>query len=118
MRVREVYSHLNGKEHILVHNTKLWEEIEKVIASIDAEACRTKVSKEKTKAGKVLYSPVSLNRRYADAFEKARLARIANDVLGHFESRGDPEDLVASARGAAQGDPQGRPYPDHVLQPD
>ncbi len=70
MRVREVYSHLNGKEHILVHHTELWEEIEKVIASIDAEACRTKVSKEKTKAGRVLDSPVSLNRRYGDALRR------------------------------------------------
>ena len=29
MKIVEVYSHLNGKEHILVHKKKLWREIER-----------------------------------------------------------------------------------------
>lgn len=65
MRIVEVYSHLNGREHILVHKKKLWKEVESVIKAIDAEACRTKVSKESRKATKGLpYSPIELNRAF------------------------------------------------------
>ncbi len=49
MKIVEKYSHLNGLEFILVHQPGLWKEIEDVIASIDAEKCKTKISKEKTK---------------------------------------------------------------------
>ena len=65
MRIQEVYSHLNGREHILVHKPGMWEQIVQVIEEVDADACRTKVSKEKTKVGKVLYSPVDMNACYA-----------------------------------------------------
>lgn len=68
MRIVETYSHLNGLEHILVHNKKLWKEIQTVIAGVDAERCRTKVSKEARKAvGGLLYSPIDLNRQFKNA---------------------------------------------------
>ena len=38
------YSHLNGWEYLKVHKPNIWSEIEAVIASADAEACRTKIS--------------------------------------------------------------------------
>src|SRR6266446_10027430 len=66
MRIQEVYSHLNGREHILVHKPGMWEQIVAVIAAVDATACRTKVSKEKTKVGRLLYSPVRMNTCYAE----------------------------------------------------
>ena len=62
MRIAEIYSHLNGREHILVHKPSVWSEIEGVIARVDCEACRTKVSKEKTMPGKLLYSPIDMNK--------------------------------------------------------
>jgi len=65
MRIVQFYSHLNGWEHILVHNPAAWDEIEKVVASVDAESCRTKFSREKRMVGKRLYSPVDLNKRFA-----------------------------------------------------
>jgi hypothetical protein len=65
MEIVEKYSHLNGLEFLLVHKPDLWNEIEEVIHSIDAEACKTKISKEKTKEGLLLYSPVDMN----DAFK-------------------------------------------------
>ena len=43
MKVVARYSHLNGEEFLLVHRKELWDEILEVIASVDAEACRTKV---------------------------------------------------------------------------
>jgi hypothetical protein len=65
MRIQEVYSHLNGREHILVHKPGMWDQIVEVIGKVDAAGCRTKVSKEKTKVGKILYSPVEMNNCYA-----------------------------------------------------
>lgn len=47
----ETYSHLNGLEYLLVHKPELWKEIVGVINSIDAETCKNKISKEKTKQG-------------------------------------------------------------------
>ena len=47
MRIGARYSHLNGEEYLLVHRKKQWKEVQKVIAGIDAEACKTKVSREK-----------------------------------------------------------------------
>lgn len=68
MRIVEVYSHLNGKEHILVHKKKLWAEIEAVIESIDATSARTKESKEARKARQgLLYSPIALNHAFKSA---------------------------------------------------
>ena len=62
------YSHLNGWEYLQVHGLHLWKEIEKVVASVDATACRTKISEEKTKRGKLLYSPVAMNAAMAKGF--------------------------------------------------
>lgn len=61
MKIVETYSHLNGLEFLMVHQPKLWDEIKKVVAGVDAEGCKTKVSKEKTKTGQLLYSPIEMN---------------------------------------------------------
>ena len=61
MQIVQKYSHLNGLEYILVHKPKLWKEIESVIKSVDAEKCKTKVSKEERIKGKMLYSPIDMN---------------------------------------------------------
>jgi hypothetical protein len=65
MRIVDYYSHLNGREHILVHKGDMWKEFEQVIAGVDAATCRIKESKEKTKLGRILYSPVELNKSFA-----------------------------------------------------
>ncbi len=64
MKIVETYSHLNGLEYLLVHQPKLWKEIQSVINNIDAEKFKTKVSKEKTMKGKILYSPVGMNAEF------------------------------------------------------
>ena len=69
MRIVEKYSHLNGLEYLLVHKPDRWSEIEDVINSVDADACRTKVSEEERSWGKVLYSPSAMNREFANGFE-------------------------------------------------
>ena len=69
MRVGARYSHLNGEEYLLVHQQGLWEEVQSVIASVDAFSCRTKVSQEKTMMGKRLYSPEAMNEAFKRGFE-------------------------------------------------
>ncbi len=70
MRIAAQYSHLNGKEFLIVHHNDLLQEIEEVIASVDAEACRTKESLERTRRGRLLYSPVAMNKAMADGFKE------------------------------------------------
>ena len=79
MKIVEKYSHLNGLEFLLVHKPELWQEIESVIHSIDAEKCKTKISKEKTKSGKLLYSPIDMNavfkeKLYERKWEESRVS--------------------------------------------
>lgn len=64
MKIVETYSHLNGLEYLLVHHPKLWKELQTVVSSVDAQAAKNKVSKEKTMIGKVLYSPKVMNSQF------------------------------------------------------
>lgn len=77
MKIAETYSHLNGLEFLLVHRPKLWAGIKRVITSVDATACRTKVSKERRTLDKLLYSPIDMN----GAFKRSL------NELGWAESR-------------------------------
>ena len=70
MRIVETYSHLNGEEFLLVHSPELWQEIKDVIAEVDAESCRTKISRERKRVGEMLYSPEGMNRAFARGFHQ------------------------------------------------
>ncbi len=61
MKIVATYSHLNGLEFLLVHKPSLWKEIQGVITAVDAKKCRTKVSREKTMKGELLFSPIDMN---------------------------------------------------------
>lgn len=69
MRIVEHYSHLNGLEYLMVHKPELWDEIQQVIANVDATKFKTKVSKEKTMAGKMLYAPIEMNKAMDAEFQ-------------------------------------------------
>lgn len=69
MKIAASYSHLNGLEYLLVHKPGLWEEIRKVIEGVDAEACRTKVSREIRTRDKLFYSPVDMNAAMRASFK-------------------------------------------------
>lgn len=69
MRIVEHYSHLNGLEYLMVHKPALWDEIKKVIANVDATQFKTKVSKEKTMTGKMLYAPIEMNKAMDAEFQ-------------------------------------------------
>ncbi len=66
MHIKARYSHLNGEEYLLVHRKQLWDEAQDVISAVDAFACRTKVSKERTMRGKTLFSPTDMNQAFKD----------------------------------------------------
>ena len=66
MQIKARYSHLNGEEYVLVHRKQLWDEVQDVISAVDAFACRTKVSKERTMRGKTLFSPTDMNQAFKD----------------------------------------------------
>jgi len=68
MKISQKYSHLNGEEYLIVHHNNLYEEMMKVIESIDAKEFLTKESKEKTMTGKMLYSPIELNKAFSLKF--------------------------------------------------
>ena len=68
MKISKKYSHLNGEEYLIVHHKNLYDEIVEVITGIDADKLKNKVSKEKTKKGKKLYSPVNINKEFGAKF--------------------------------------------------
>ncbi len=70
MKIRQIYSHLNGYEYLLVHKRELWDEIVNVINSVDANLALTKESKEKSRIGEILYSPKEMNSLYKREFMK------------------------------------------------
>jgi hypothetical protein len=61
MKIEFIYSHLNGLEWIITHQKELWKEVKDSIESVNSEDCKTKISKEKTMKGRVLYSPQKMN---------------------------------------------------------
>lgn len=70
MKIVEKYSHLNGEEYLILHRKDIYEEIQEAISSVNTNNFKTKVSKEKTMKGKLLYNPDALNREFKRLFKK------------------------------------------------
>jgi len=70
------YSHLGGSEILQVRYPEIHQDIYQAIAAVKAE--RTKISKEKTMAGKPLYSPVDMNNQFREAFRAKGYHEIRN----------------------------------------
>jgi hypothetical protein len=68
VKIEESYSHLNGLEWLMVRRPSLWREIRSVIEAIDVSALKPKRSKEKRKAGALVYAPKAINARFAEEF--------------------------------------------------
>ena len=68
MRIAGVYSFNSGKEAITQQHRAELDEVLQVIEAVDAEQCKTKVSKEKTMRDRVLYSPPALNVAFKKQF--------------------------------------------------
>ncbi|MBM3567630.1 MAG: restriction endonuclease [Alphaproteobacteria bacterium] len=72
MKLAEIYSHLNGLEYLTVRRPRLWREIESAIGAVNAETCRTKISRESRMKGKRLYSPIAMNQALKAGFVRNR----------------------------------------------
>ena len=68
MKIVDTYSFKGGKNFINKHHPKELEEIIDSINDLDASICLTKESREKTKKGQVLFSPVDMNKNLKMAF--------------------------------------------------
>lgn len=66
MKVVYEYSHLGGSEIMQVRYPTEREEIYRTIAGVRAR--RTKLSEERTKAGRLLYSPIQMNAEFRQLF--------------------------------------------------
>ena len=62
MRISASYSHMNGEEYLLVHRKEVWEEVKNIIADVDAEECKPKISAEERHPGKLLYAQTDMIR--------------------------------------------------------
>ena len=78
MRIAAQYSFNNGLEEINNRFANLLDEIKDAIKNIDSSSAKTKISEEKTKIGKVLYSPIRIKRVIQ--------ARIISERLDESES--------------------------------
>lgn len=63
------YSFNNGEDIIKQTYPNLLEEVETVIASVDAASCKDKKSEEKDKLGSILYAPRRLNAAFKLEFK-------------------------------------------------
>lgn len=68
MKIRYQHSHLNGLEHLQVHNPDVIKMVKEVISTVNAEKAKTKISKEKSRKGMHLYNPADLNKAFKKQF--------------------------------------------------
>jgi len=99
MKIVQFYSHLNGYEYLMVHKPYLWDEIVSAIENVDASIALTKVSKERTKIGEVLYSPSVLNALFKEQFarsgwEECRINYFVNEDLRTTQETVDLRDAI------------------------
>ncbi|MEK9136136.1 MAG: restriction endonuclease, partial [Bacteroidota bacterium] len=68
MRIAAIYSFNQGKEEAVRRYADLIVEVNDIIKQVVAADHKTKESTEKTMAGRVLFSPTSLNKAFKKAF--------------------------------------------------
>lgn len=79
MKVIYQYSHLGGYEILKVNHNEILEDIFDVISKVAVG--KTKVSREKTNPGELLFSPVEMNKQFKDLFNQKGY----NEIRDHFD---------------------------------
>lgn len=84
------FSFKGGGEHIERYYPNLLREIRNIIAAVDSASHKTKVSKEKTMPGKMLFDPKALNRTFKKKFKQAgwQSLRIPCEYSHEFYEKG------------------------------
>ena len=70
MKIVGIYSFNGGKDVIEANFATELQQIKNFISAVDGLKCKTKVSKEKTMPGKMLYKPSSMNKAFKREFSK------------------------------------------------
>ena len=85
-----IYSFAGGQEYVERNHTEILNEIKAAITEIDASKAVVKESKEKTMMGKMLYSPVELNKAFGDILYPRHWAHVKErcDYPTHFYVNG------------------------------
>jgi hypothetical protein len=68
MKIVAQFSFNNGKDVVLERYPELYKEVTNVVGLVDAAACKTKISKEKTMTDKTLFAPIELNKEFKKHF--------------------------------------------------
>ncbi len=87
MKIVGLYSFNGGREAVEARFAGLFGEITEVINAVDSTQHKTKVSKEKTMPGQMLFSPKSINKSFTVQFKQRGWSpvRVACDYpTGHY----------------------------------
>jgi len=99
MRIVDDYSHLGGKEIIHAHHADVEKDINQAIGAVQAH--KTKVSKEKHRKGKTLFSPSEINKSFKKEFSE----RGFKEIKTHFDIKfRDKEGNPQTTKGYKQVD--------------
>jgi len=71
------YSHLGGSEILAVRLPSIEKEIDDVIHLVTGH--KSKISKEKTKTGKALFSPIDMNNQFKTALNKRKFQELRDN---------------------------------------
>ena len=72
MQIAGLYSFAGGKDVVERLFSKELSEVKQAILSVDANKCKTKKSREKTMRGRMLFSPIKLNREFVIRFKRSK----------------------------------------------
>jgi len=100
VRIAGIYSFNDGQSVVESIYPDLLVEVKDAIKAIDALACRTKESKEKSMPGTMLFSPVALNECFKEILFKRewKSLRVKCDYPTRFYTQGyTPKDLRRGA---------------------
>jgi len=76
VRVAGVYSFKGGKKVVAAKYADLLSEVNAVIKAVDPTQLKTKISKEKTMRGRMLYSPPAINQAFDREFSRRNWKKV------------------------------------------
>lgn len=91
MKIVYEYSHLGGHEILQIRHAQILADIKKAVSSVKAN--RTKASKEKTKRGKLLFSPTDMNAQFKELFAAKGFREIRDTYEVSVKSDNPPYDV-------------------------
>ncbi len=101
MRILGKYAFNNGEEFLMANYSSLLPEIFTIIEQIDSKLYKTKISKEKTMPGKLLFNPVEINDAFKAAFDSKGWKPVRIQCVytreGYVQNHTPPQDIPRNA---------------------